>query len=280
MTLFLNFRTRSVGGAVNTNPQLYDGLGDRTQPGWTLVPPALLRARFAGKSVLFGVHGFNVTQSDGTVSLGLLDNYMALTGSSLFVAVLWPGDSIIPIVDYPFEGNVAIDCGRRLAAFCNDFCSTAQAVSFASHSLGARLVLEAVSGLDRKASTVCLTAAAINRDALTAEYATAAKNCEKISILASREDNVLKLAFPVGDPLSLLLHADHAPFQIALGSEGPPTPAPAQVHRPWQISDSEQTAGDYDHGDYLPPKTPGKWPRVADFMKQAFLEQPQVWPSE
>jgi hypothetical protein len=279
MTLFLNFRTRTVGGAVNTNPQLYEGLGDRTQPGLTLIPPAQLRATFAGKSVLFGVHGFNVSQSDGAMSLGLLDHYVALTGSSLFVAVLWPGDSIIPVIDYPFEGNVAIDCGRRLAAFCNDFCSTAQAISFVSHSLGARLVLEAVSALNKKASTVCLTAAAVNRDCLTTEYATAAKNCEKISILASREDTVLKLAFPVGDPLSVLLHADHIPFQIALGSEGPPTPAPALVCSPWQISDAEQAGGDYNHGDYLPPKSPGKWPRVADFVKRAFLGQPQVWPS-
>lgn len=280
MTLFLNFRTRAVGGAVNTNPQLCDGLGDRTQAGWTLIPPARLKSTFAGKAVLFGVHGFNVSQSNGAVSLGLLDHYMALTGSGLFVGVLWPGDSIIPVVDYPFEGDVAMDCGRRLAAFCNDACSTAQTISFVSHSLGARLVLEAVSNLDRKAGTVCLTAAAVNRDCLTAEYAAAAKNCEQISVLASREDKVLQLAFPVGDPLSLLLHADHTPFQIALGSEGPPTPAPAPVHPPWQISDSEQTAGDYGHGDYLPPATPSKWPRVADFMKRAFLEQRQTWPSE
>lgn len=278
MTFFLNFRTHSVGGAVNTNPQLYEGLGDRAQSGWTLIPQTQLRAMFAGKSVLFGVHGFNVTQSNGVVSLGLLDHYMSLAGSSLFVAVLWPGDSVLPVVDYPFEGSVAIDCGRRLAAFCNHFCGTAQDISFASHSLGARLVLEAVSGLNRKASTVCLTAAAINRDCLTAEYTSAAKNCVSISILSSREDNVLKLAFPIGDPLSLLLHADHTPFQIALGSEGPRTPALPQVQTPWQISDAEQTNGHYDHGDYLPPRSPGKWPRVAEFMKRAFLRQSQVWP--
>src|ERR1700730_2026977 len=161
MTLFLNFRTRSVGGAVNTNPQLYDGLGDGP-PGWSLIPPAQLRQTFAGKSVLFAVHGFNVNQSNGAVSFGLLDKYLALAAPDLFVGVLWPGGSVIPIVDYPFEGSVAIDCGTRLADFCNDVCSSAQAVSFASHSLGARLVLETVSRLKRKARVVCLTAAAIN----------------------------------------------------------------------------------------------------------------------
>ena len=277
MTLFLNFRTRQVGGAVNSNPQLYDGLGDRTQEGWSLIPPSQLRATFAGKSVLFAAHGFNVDQTSGTVSFGLLDHYMNLTAPALFVGVLWPGDSIIPIVDYPFEGDVAVDCGKRLADFCNDACSTAQSISFASHSLGARLILETVSRLDRKARSVCLTAAAINHDCLTAEYAAAAGNSDHISVLASREDLVLKLAFPIGDPLSNLLHADHVPFQMALGSEGPPTPAPAQVIAPWQIRDDEPL-GDYGHLDYLPPRTPDKWPRVADFIKRAFLGQGQTWP--
>jgi hypothetical protein len=279
MTLFLNFRTRSVGGAVNTDPQLYDGLGDRTQPGWSLIPQAQLRATFAGKSVLFAVHGFNVDQAHGVVSFGLLDRQLALAKPGLFVGVLWPGDSVLPIVDYPFEGNVAIDCGQRLAHFCNDFCSAATAISFVSHSLGARLVLEAVSHLNRKARLVCLTAAAINRDCLTAEYASATENVEQISLLASREDLVLKIAFSVADPLSDLLNADHIPFQVALGSEGPPTPAPPQVRAPWQIGDSGE-AGDYEHWDYLPPTSPAKWPRVADFVKRAFLGQSQSWPLE
>jgi pimeloyl-ACP methyl ester carboxylesterase len=271
MTLFLNFRTRSTGGAVNPNPQIYNGLGDGA-PGWSLIPPAQLRTTFAGKSVLFAVHGFNVDQPHGAVSLGLLDKYLALAAPGLLVGVLWPGDSVIPIVDYPFEGSVAIDCGTRLANFCNDFCSSAQTISFVSHSLGARLVLEAVSKLNRKARSVCLTAAAINRDCLTAEYAVAAQNSEQISLLASREDLVLKVAFSVGDPFADLLHDDHTPFEIALGSEGPPTPT--QVRAPWQINETS----DYGHSDYMPPACPEKWPRVADFMKRAFLDQPQVWP--
>ena len=278
MTRFLNFRTRPVGGAVNPNPQLYDGLGDSAQPGWSLIPPTQLRSSFSGKSVLFAVHGFNVTQASGAVSLGLLDYYLALTAPGMLVGVLWPGDSVIPIVDYPFEGGVAIDCGKRLAKFCNDVCDSASAISFLSHSLGARLVLEAVSNLVRKAHSVCLTAAAVNSDCLMAEYASAAQNCEQISILASREDMVLKLAFSVGDPFADLLHNDHTPFQAALGSQGPSAPAPPQVHSPWQINDSGGD-GDYGHSDYLPPTSPDKWPRAADFMKRAFLGEQQVWPS-
>ena len=275
MTYFLNFRTQNVGGAV-TGPVLYQGDGTVPASGWSLIPAARISSLFAGKSILFATHGFNVSQQQGANSLGLLDNYLKLTSSALFVGMLWPGDSIIPIVDYPFEGSVAMDCGTRLAQFCEDLCASAQALSFVSHSLGARFVLQAVANLtSRKAQSVCLAAAAINQDCLTTEYAAAARNSERISLLASREDDVLKIAFSVGDPFADLLHDDHSPFEMALGSGGPPTPASPPVVPPWQISDQDN----YGHSDYLPPTDPTRWPRAADFMKRAFLGQPQTWPS-
>jgi len=274
MTYYLNFRTRTAGGPVNPNPQLYETTSTSSAPGWSLIPPTLIPSRVSGRNVLFATHGFNVTQPSGIVSLGLLDQYLKLSAPNLLIAVLWPGDSVIPVVDYPFEGNVAIDCGERLAEFCNSYCSSAQSLSFASHSLGARLILQAIALLERKARCVCLAAGAVNRDCLTAEYATAAQNAEKISVLASHEDYVLKVAYDIGDPFADLLHDDHTPFEIALGSEGPATPAPPQVSSPWQINDES----DYGHSDYLPPFAPNKWPNVADFIRRAFLGQPQTWP--
>jgi len=274
VTYFLNFRTQNVGGAV-IDPQLYKGDATGPASSWVLIPPIQIPSHLAGKNILFGTHGFNVSQQQGAKSLGLLDKYLELSLPDVFVAILWPGDSVIPIVDYPFEGDVAIDCGGRLATFCNDSCASAQTLSFVSHSLGARLVLQAVANLNRKAQSVCLAAAAINRDCLSTEYAAAATKAERISLLASREDFVLKIAFSVGDPFADLLHDDHTPFQMALGSEGPPIPPPQQVRPPWQISDQD----DYGHSDYLPPTDPARWPRAADFMKRAFLGQPQTWPS-
>ena len=144
VTYFLNFRTKNVGGAV-TDPVLYEGDGTDPASGWSLIPAARIPSLFAGKNILFATHGFNVSQQQGANSLGLLDNYLKLTSSNLFVGMLWPGDSIIPIVDYPFEGSVAMDCGTRLAKFCKDYCDSAQALSFVSHSLGARFVLQAVA---------------------------------------------------------------------------------------------------------------------------------------
>jgi hypothetical protein len=283
VTYFLNFRTQGVGGAV-VNPYFLEGDGTANPPALSVVPWPLVPSIVSGKNLLFATHGFNVSYQDGACSLGSLDKYLNLAAPSLFIGMLWPGDSWVPIIDYPFEGDVALDCGGRLATLCNDWCTGAQSLSFLSHSLGARLVLEAITHLDRKAQSVCLTAAAINRDCLTTEYSSAAANSVLISILASHEDDVLKIAFSVGDPFADLLHDDHPAFEAALGYDGPPTPAPQTVRYPWQIPDRSG----YGHHDYLPPAPatplplpppPGtKWPDAADFMKRAFFGQPQTWP--
>lgn len=272
MSYFLSFRTQNVGGAV-VDPMLLQGDGSATPLALSIIPAARVPAVVAGKNLLFGTHGFNVSMQKGAVQLGTLDRYLALAPPDLFIGMLWPGDAWLPVVDYPFEGDVALDCGRRLAAFCATACQGARSFSFVSHSLGARLVLEAVADLECQAQSVCVTAAAINRDCLTTEYADAAANAARIAVLASHKDRVLKIAFRLGDPIADLLHDDHSPFQPALGYGGPPTPPPPRV-TPSQIAD----AAGYDHGDYLPSAGDGKWPRVADFMKCTFFGEPPTWP--
>lgn len=282
MTIYLNFRAEAVGGGV-VDPYCLRGDGTVRPVALATVDWSRLGALVAGRNVVFGVHGFNVDYAAGACALGQLDAYFALGATDLFVGILWPGDSWIPVIDYPFEGDVALDCGRRLAEFCTHWFVAAQSFSFVSHSLGARLVLEAVERLDRRVRVICLTAGAINRDCLVTEYAGAAGNADAIAVLASHRDLVLKLAYPIGDVIADLLHDDHAPFQPALGSGGPASPAPSVVRRPWQIPDP---AG-YGHLDYMPPSSAvqnpatlaaAKWPHVAEFMKRAFRGDPQIWP--
>jgi pimeloyl-ACP methyl ester carboxylesterase len=283
--LFLNFRAKPVGGGA-IDPYALQGNGTLMPLRLAPVPWQNLPALVRGRNVLFAVHGFNVSMQAGACALGNLETQFRGTGGmgeqDVFVAVLWPGDSWIPIVDYPFEGNVAVDCGKRLAKTCNSWFSAAQTISFVSHSLGARLLLHAVARLGRRVRSVCLTAAAIDRSCLTSEYQAAASNSDAIQILASHNDLVLRLAFPVGDPISDLLHPDHTPFQTALGYDGPPVPANRPVEAPWQIPDKAA----YSHGDYLPPSTlplpdpnpQKKWPEAVSFMGRAFRGLPQTWP--
>lgn len=284
MTFYLNFRADSVGGGViDASPRQGKVNADQSAPiqlSWLEL--GAIRRLVRGRDVLFGVHGFNVNMDYGTRMMARLEPRLCLTTSDVFFGVLWPGNSWLPGVDYPFEGDFAIDSGNKLATFCNIWLAGARSISFLSHSLGARVVLQALTRLQRKARSVCLTAAAVNQGALAEEYAAAAGNALAISVLASHEDTVLKLAYPPGDAISNALHHDHPYFEPALGYDGPPPPPP-QVSPPWQISDSEN----YDHGDYHPPGDPGpppagltppKWLVVADYMFRAYRGLPQSWP--
>ncbi len=282
MTLFLDFRIQDVGGPVS-GPRLCEGDGTAAPLSLPTIPPARVAGRLAGRDLLFVAHGFNNSRPQGAYALGTLDGYLNLPPPGLMIGVLWPGDCWLPLVDYPFEGDVAEASGKRLAGFCNDLAGQVRSFSFASHSLGARLVLEALGWLTPQARTLCLTAGAINRDCLTAQYAASGRNAGAVSALASRKDWVLKVAFSLGDPLADLLEGDHTPFQAALGRFGPRAPVPGNVAAPWQIPDAEG----YDHGNYLPPTAPPRpgapppgppWQRPADFIRRAFLGRPQTWP--
>ena len=274
MTLYLNFRSQGTGGSI-VDPYLLEGDGTVDPPALAAVQWNAIQGKVVGKDVLLAIHGFNVNYRRGAGSFGLLDGDLGLSNDSeLFIGVLWPGDFWIPVVNYPFEGSDAMDCGRRLAAFCNRWLAGAQSISFVSHSLGARLVLEAVANLNRRARMVCLMAGAINNDCLTAEYRNAAANSDTIFVLASRHDVVVRVAFQIGDPISNILDHDHGFFRKALGYEGPPSPAGPPVAFPWQVQDDYR----YNHGDYLPPASPTLFPRVTDYIRRAFRGQPQPRP--
>ena len=118
MTLFMNLRQAAVGGGVK-DPTFLDG--DGTSAVWSLrpVPENRVANLLANHDILFATHGFNVSLAAGACSLGRLEAALALPASCQFIAVLWPGDYWLPFVNYPFEGSVAIDCGRRVASFCN-----------------------------------------------------------------------------------------------------------------------------------------------------------------
>jgi len=243
MTLFVNLRASASGGIAADKASAWED-------GSLQVSAADFANRVAGRDVLFVTHGFNVDQQNGIAALSLWSQRCKLPDSSLFVGVLWPGDSkYVPVIDYPFEGEEASTCGKKLADYLNANATRAQSISFASHSLGARTILEAVRGLHTHVRRVVLMAGAIEDNCLTREYADAAAKVAEIYVLASRSDDVLKLAFPAGNLLSqIFMHGD--PYdRTALGREGPSRPVPSTLHvEAWQIPDDWE----FGHGDYLP----------------------------
>jgi hypothetical protein len=285
ITFYLNLRAQSTGGGV-VDPRALQGNGDVEAPALLLLEDAAVRGLVAGRDVLFAVHGFATDQVYGMRMFSRLNAQLALpSSSSVFFGVLWPGDSWLPFVDYPFEGSFAMDAGTRLARYINIWMGAARSISFVSHSLGARVVLQTVTDLNRKTRLACLTAAAVNQSCLAEEYAAAIGAIETIAILASREDKVLQLAYPPGDAIADTLDHDHPYFEPALGYDGPPAPPPSRIKPPWQSPDGDG----YDHSDYHPPgddspPTIGldgrpRWIAVADFVARAYHGATQTWPT-
>jgi esterase/lipase superfamily enzyme len=98
------------------------------------------------RRVLIGTHGFNVNRADGIACLSNWEGLLQFAPTSVFVGLLWPGDSIWAHgLDYPEEPRVANEAGGLIAPFPDASFGCAASISFASHSLGARVVLETVS---------------------------------------------------------------------------------------------------------------------------------------
>jgi len=246
---FLSTRAQSRGGPVSAEVKIIDA--DRAGTTSDLKPELLEAIR--GRDVFFIVHGFNVNQKDGLAHLGFwLDK--ADVGNAVKIGVLWPGDCFVPIfVDYVVEGHEAIKSGKMLSDFLNANFTGAVNLSFASHSLGARVVLQTVRGLNLHVRRVLLMAGAIDDNCLTNEYADAAKKIDQISLLTSKRDAVLAAAYPLGNPLQGIIDRGHPYYHAALGREGP---ANASQLAPGLQSPYEIPEGfDYGHLDYIPSNT-------------------------
>ena len=243
MMLFIDLRASASGGICAQDATVWED-------GTSLVSTQEFAARVRGLDLVLATHGFNVGRAAGIRCLSCWAPCLRLPDTSLFAGVLWAGDSkYLPVISYPSEGDQAIASGRLLAAFLNREALAAASISFVSHSLGARTMLEAVRHLRRTARRLILMAGAIEDDCLEREYRDAAANAERICTLASRQDRVLQFAFPLGNPIGQILMHGHPYFETALGREGPEQAiAPRQRGGAWQIPD----AWCYGHGDYLP----------------------------
>lgn len=266
--LFLNTRSLPVGGGVGPLT-IFDESN-------TIHPTSDVVSAVRGHDVLLLTHGFNVNQADGLQKLSDWAKLVHL-GSTVCVGMLWPGDARwIHVVDYPIEGNEAIDAGNVVAGFLNNYFTGALSLSFASHSLGARMVLQTIAGLSRATvRRLMLMAGAIDNTCLASEYAEAAAKILSISVLASRSDDVLKWAFPSGNFVSGLFSRGEPYVHEALGREGPAEPYPSSdnIHADWQIPDG----WNYGHDSYLPLNPLGANP--TSYPPLPFFPPPNMpWP--
>jgi hypothetical protein len=252
MSLYLNLRYGAVGGGLRTDPYLIEGDGRVQRPVITSLTHQEAARRVAGRTLVFTVHGFNVSYDGGLRALARLEDELTplLPPNFLCVGVLWPGDFVIPAINYPGEWRDAVNGGKALARYANTTLSGAADFCFLSHSLGGRLVLEAVAGLDRKAARVCLTAAATDDDCLEKPYDVTVANSGLLTYLGSKKDMVLKLAYPIGDFAGdALFGDDDNAFRGALGRHGARWP---RTHQPKAWGFIVPDSPKYDHGNYFP----------------------------
>lgn len=243
LSFLLDLRSAPVGGAV-------------VPARLTLGAPTLDQLRSCA-DIAFLVHGFNVNRTNGTNELTAFGKKLDALGTGAAVAVLWPGDSIIGPLSYPFETNKADDSAVELATFIADELPQSPRISFIGHSLGCRVVMETVRQLWIRGipvSQVCLMAAAIDNDSLgvPVEYQRAAQFAARTGVLFSPSDTVLKDAYPIGNLLSAFLHAAST-TDAALGYSGPLSVASEQILTPASVQACGIPLGNaVNHGDYLP----------------------------
>src|SRR5690349_19509715 len=181
MTWFLDVRALPVGGDVAADVQVWEDAAPATI--------GALAATAHGRHVLFGTHGFNVNREYGRASLSEWETLLSLPAPSLFVGVLWPGDArTVRVLDYPFEDAVASRCGRMLGPYIDRSFAGSASISFVSHSLGARVVLETVRAMAGPVRELALMAGAIDDNCLTGQYRSDLMRVGAISVLASVRD--------------------------------------------------------------------------------------------
>ena len=253
MTRFLDVRLNSVGGDLAATVAVYQGTSINDYQSLDI---AQLVSDIAGRHVLIGTHGFNVSREDGIAHLSNWEGLLHLQDPSVFIGLLWPGDSVWAHgLDYPEEPRIANDAGSLIAPFLDANFQSAASISFASHSLGARLILQTISKMNLATRRAVLMAGAIDNNCLNAEFKQAAAGIGEISVLSSKKDAVLSALFPLGNLIGGIIAEGHPWWHAALGHAGPSNPKAVNFKTPFQVPSNWA----YGHHNYLeidPPPSP------------------------
>jgi Alpha/beta hydrolase of unknown function (DUF900) len=252
MTYFIDLRADSAGGnPVASAMDVVIRTEQQRNPNPAQPLDATLVQAVQGRDVLLGTHGFHVNRDNGIDNLSNWHAGLQLGLNGFFIGVLWPGDSRwLPFVDYPLEGNEAIRSGRILADYLRRRFAGVNSLSFTSHSLGARIMLEAIRNLSGtfKLKTLTIMAGAIDDNCLVNEYRDAVQQVEKVSVLASSCDEVLKWAFPAGNPFAGFVTRGEPYWHGALGRYGPyPADQPSNLNQTPNVPD----IWNFGHGSYI-----------------------------
>jgi pimeloyl-ACP methyl ester carboxylesterase len=285
--LDLRYRGQEVGGAVSGGT-LYWNVGEVDYP-WDSQTPEF-EATTRGRRLLVLIHGYNNSRTVGRQRLLRFGAMLRARGfGDVILSVLWPGDGWAKALTYPFEGRDADDSADALSRWLSTHARAVDSIAFVGHSLGCRVAMRAATNIARagtpRLDQVCLMAPAIDNDSLgrtgTTCYRTASLATHRVAVLASKQDRVLQLAYPLGDLLQTVLFGER--WGRALGRTGPQE-RDQEVLQHIQRVPLARRERDVDHGDYL-DVSPGAPDRtIAEteaFVVQLLAHVPDPrWPAQ
>jgi pimeloyl-ACP methyl ester carboxylesterase len=192
--------------------------------------------------VVLLVHGFNNTRRDATESYNEQFGFLrsVLTGRvgapDAIAALHWPGDlamspirfALIDALGYHFDIEQARKSASRLTVFLGNLRPGAGLplrVSLIGHSMGARLVFEALKALPRgrvQIDVVSTLAAAVPVELVGATDPLRPKTPGKLLVLYSDQDWVLRLAYPLGQRTAYNHKIERVLSREAVGLHGNP----------------------------------------------------------
>ncbi len=211
--------------------------------------------------IMILIHGYNVSEEEAKETYRKFEKNFNLycnkvsTLNKVIYWFLWPSDKpnkLSSMISYYQTLKSAKICGKKFADYLNQlqlksFNNQPPRIILIGHSLGCRLLLEALKTTkkDNKIWDIILMAAAVPVDLVKqGELLNLQKNTrENYHILYSKNDLVLRIAFPAGQRL-----AGEASWE-AVGFKGNPNPGT------W----SKRKEMNYDHSDYWPGEEAAQW---------------------
>ncbi len=173
--------------------------------------------------LLLLVHGYHNKRENILNGYSMIDATMQtrnIVGSGprayhQVIGIAWPGG--FTKASYLFAKMRANALGDSVFARLKKVVETAKAVDVMTHSLGARVILKALQNADPTSQVVrnlFLTAPAVDDESIQKgeKFFISTQACRSVYVLHSKQDNVLKISYPIMD------------FDQALGYEGPDKP--------------------------------------------------------
>ena len=201
-----------------------------------------------GKNVLILIHGYNNEMPAVLDAYGRVEEMMGLShllapdpgGYDIVLGYAWPGGW--SALSFPVAVIRANKVAKRFRDTVQGLQLAAATIDVQTHSLGARIALEALDSDKITLRNLYLLAAAIDDETIEKgeDYYNGAQRCSHAYVLHSENDPVLKTGYRIGDIPD---------FDRALGWKGPQRPNKIRDQSPnTKIADCRQIVK--THGGY------------------------------